>query len=80
MAPEEEVILTVTVGTTQHDNGTFSPAVTVIRQQARKWTTMLLQLTDTREFPDRDQAVVFGRSTALKELQRRHPLAQIKLS
>lgn len=37
-------------------------------------------LPDTREFPDQDEAVVFGRSTALKELQRRHPMAQINLS
>jgi len=79
METTESVILTVSVDTTLLPDGSFLPAVSVIFQKDRKWTSMLFQLTERRKFPLKEEALEFGRRTAARELKRRHPEARIDI-
>lgn len=75
----EAVVLTVSVDTTCLPDGSFLPAISVIFQKDRKWTSVLFQLAERRKFALREEALDFGRRTAARELEMRHPGARINI-
>ncbi len=73
------VTLTVQVGSIQQSNGSYAPSITVIRHQNRKWSPLLFSLPVQREFPAAEEAITFGKESAVEALKVSHPAAKIDL-
>lgn len=73
------ITLTVQVGSVQQSNGTYSPSITVIRHQNHKWSPVLFSLPMKHEFTAAEEAITFGKESAIEALRVSHPAAEIDL-
>ena len=75
----QPMTLTVQVNTVQQSNGTYAPSITVIRHQNRRWVPLLFSLPVQREFYGEEEALSFGKESAVEALRVSHPAAEIDL-
>ena len=74
---ESELIFNVHVQSNQLPNGQFSPQISVIRHQDKRWTTIPFEMKEEGIFATEEKAIEFGKQLAAEELKKKYPEAEI---
>ena len=78
-ASSEQVTIFIPVQAVQQNDGTFEPSTSVVKQEGRRFTQVVLEQEEMLKAKTAEEAVLLGRKSAFTALKEKYPQADIKI-